>query len=479
MTTKVTQDYGIRPDVDKDPADDSYQEFAQRPTWSHAMDVELQKHSELMRPWEHDDFPEMENYYPTPLGGWPDTILENMSKTIAFLPSVTGLCRISCFAPQYCDGYIECHAILHQCPPSISQLGCVAAQQWTVISTDPPGLVGNTEFNPALVRPFRIYPATTWPAWPNSTMAKITVQMSDAVGNVCRETITVFCREKDCCTSEDYVAMTLDTVNTDDTIDSSTPATVTVKDGCGPYNWSVSGTGYSINPNGESHSLSAVVSVVGGTCGVDYSPFCTVSITDECGTTVTKKIKNTAGQWVDTGDNICASALPCTTSENGCAVGYGLGNQNCCHNEFLYALAQCNTGPNATGSCTDYCPADVCSQDCPPYNGAETVYSGKQCCDATGRLYAVHGVYVDPATAYAALLAGSFPLCNDSGCPTTSEVVYDNDPAVYCHWRGCYNTTNCNPGCCPGQGTYEPNQCGDIFLYWSYRQYYDVYAWGC
>ena len=304
MTTKVTQDYGIRPDVDKDPADDSYQEFAQRPTWSRGMGVELQKHSELMRPWEHDDFPEMEHYYPTPLGGWPDTILEN--RTVEFSPSGGG-CIISGFGPLYCDGYIEFHAAVHQCPPGVGQLSCIGLQQWSVVSTDPSGLVDRTEFNPSWVRPFRVYPATEWPAWPDASMAKITVEMTDAVGNVCRETISVFCRSKDCCTGPTYVVMTLDAANTDDTIDDSTPATVTVKDGCPPYTWAVSGTGFSIVPDGASTSLSAVVSAASG-CGV-----ATVTVTDACNTTITKKIRHTSGVW-------SAQTTGCPTGERSDAT---------------------------------------------------------------------------------------------------------------------------------------------------------------
>jgi len=337
MTTKVTQDYGIRPDVDKDPADDSYQEFAQRPTWSRGMDVELQKHSELMRPWEHDDFPEMEHYYPTPLGGWPDTILEN--RTMELRPQGEVADKKWPFPDcPCCFGGIEreCEAgvptSMHWDPPVWNYPFNPATQFWTIEGDYLEGSVKiflpgyYTEYL-AKGKDIPWYYASGYAAqffwhtinweWdPNAPGVAIDgwahVTLSYTILGLCKETrdIYVLC---DCCKSEAYVAMTLDTANTDDTIDSSTPATVTVKDGCGPYNWSVSGTGYSIVPNGSSDLLAAVVSVVGGTCGVDYSAYGTVTVTDLCGTTVTKEIRNTGGQWVwkSDSDHSCYDIVAC------------------------------------------------------------------------------------------------------------------------------------------------------------------------
>jgi len=113
----------------------------------------------------------------------------------------------------------------------------------------------------------------------------------------CREKIRIFCRENDCCTAPGYVAMTLNTDVTDDTIDDANPASVGVLNGCPPYTYGVSGTGYSINPIGGSYKPIAVVTAAAGTCGEDYSAYATVTITDMCGTIVTKKIRNTDGQW--------------------------------------------------------------------------------------------------------------------------------------------------------------------------------------
>ncbi len=90
---------------------------------------------------------------------------------------------------------------------------------------------------------------------------------------------------------------TINAAATDDTIDNATPATVTIVDGCPPFTWAVSGTGYTIDPNGSSALRAAVVSVAAGTCGVNYAATCTVTVTDACDNLVTKEIRHTAGVW--------------------------------------------------------------------------------------------------------------------------------------------------------------------------------------
>jgi len=89
----------------------------------------------------------------------------------------------------------------------------------------------------------------------------------------------------------DGLVYELDGDLTDDTIDDSTPATVTISGGLPPYNWTIGGTGFTIEPEGSSTSTSAVVTASGG-CGV-----ATVTITDACETTLTKQIRHTSGAW--------------------------------------------------------------------------------------------------------------------------------------------------------------------------------------
>jgi len=98
------------------------------------------------------------------------------------------------------------------------------------------------------------------------------------------------------CCLDAYVAPAIDAGSTDDTIDNATPADVVITDGCPPYNWTISGaTGYSIS--GASASLIAVVSVVAGACGTQYSPTCRVTVTDDCGNSADKILRHTSGHW--------------------------------------------------------------------------------------------------------------------------------------------------------------------------------------
>jgi len=73
---------------------------------------------------------------------------------------------------------------------------------------------------------------------------------------------------------------------------------------CPPYQWSVSGEGYTIQDDDgdqetdndlETVTLTAPTS--SGTCGVDYDIVAAVTVTDNCGQTDEVDIRNTAGRW--------------------------------------------------------------------------------------------------------------------------------------------------------------------------------------
>jgi hypothetical protein len=145
---------------------------------------------------------------------------------------------------------------------------------------------------------------------PNIDLHLICGSMVDGVGHYCEECIEVVCK----CNCDSVTNMTLDAANTDDTIAAGGTATVTVKDGCGPFSWSVSGTGYvldAMNTEGRANRITCIP----GTCGTNYSSVAVVTVTDACGTIVTKSIKNTAAEWVSytlgTGNN-CNVGGVCT-----------------------------------------------------------------------------------------------------------------------------------------------------------------------
>jgi len=131
-----------------------------------------------------------------------------------------------------------------------------------------------------------------------------------------------FCLELDdiyywdgCC----KIPMTFDDASTPDTIAPSSSITLYVEGGCPPYTWSVAGLGYTLD------FVSTVIgqnglNCGGGTCGVNYDPFATITVTDACGTSIEIIIRNTGGQWnvignVYNGNNNCASSFLCPTSK--------------------------------------------------------------------------------------------------------------------------------------------------------------------
>lgn len=119
-------------------------------------------------------------------------------------------------------------------------------------------------------------------------------------------------------------AMTFDDDNTSDTIDPGDSIELYVLDGCPDFTWEVSGLGYSISgesgspATAETSERNATLNCVGGTCGVDYDTYCTVTVTDRCGTSVEFVIKNTAGSWGNYVEecfepDACAGTATCET----------------------------------------------------------------------------------------------------------------------------------------------------------------------
>jgi len=317
----------------------------QQTTWFNAMTKALQRHSEFMRP-ELGDYPDMEYGFPDLPGG--KNLIPTDQQGSDLNPA--GGCVLSCYAPLYCDDDVECHF-------SISQGGAIPLQMTAKENNNRQPVSGDRMSMPshqtdsamdaiyrqtrgegyslpgsdyvmkrrtggadANVFPIRIAaPSGGWPHWPEQPSTKLKVCAQDQAGNVCCTKLTVFCRREDCCQQSDYVAMTFDDGSTPDTIAPGASITVYVADGCGPYNWSVSGQGYSFAAAQTSGGTNAL-SLVNGTCGTGAGQAAVqgfVSVTDYCGTTVTAAIKSTAGGWQDDGYAYVRCGSDCGT---GCSA---------------------------------------------------------------------------------------------------------------------------------------------------------------
>lgn len=300
---------------------------------------------------------------------------------------------MSCYAPLYCDEPVKCHFSLSQTPPGMTPTEGLQNVQMTVTETvayptkeirrvsgdrmsmqshqtdsvmdsiyrtqnsgeggpggGPKGRAKSLARPKAgSIFPIEIWPPSTgWPGWPDHPMTKLKICVQDPAGNICCTKLNVFCRIPDCCQAS--IAMTFDDANTADTVARSNSITVYALNGCGPYAWTVIGTGFSFATSvtaGPSNVLSASASA----CGTGA-----VTIQDNCGTVVTAKIRCTTGVWCTdaTKNNVC------TLSGSGTLESSG-------DNIFNYELVvgkfkqlQSISG----GGCSGTPPGSICSDIC-------------------------------------------------------------------------------------------------------------------
>lgn len=146
-------------------------------------------------------------------------------------------------------------------------------------------------------------------------------------------------------------AMSWDDAASSDTVARSNSVTVAVQDGVGPYNWTVSGTGFTLD-NAQTVGVSNTLNADAVACGS-----ATVTVTDDCGS-VTGYVRCTTGAWT-----LQAWSCPIPgawTSHVGgsferisgqykviqvVAACYGLGAGESCDN-----IGGCN----GKGTCNDY-----------------------------------------------------------------------------------------------------------------------------
>lgn len=310
-TRKLSQDYGIQPNLKS--KDESVVEFLEKGTWFHAMTKALQKHSELMEPW-NGDYPNMEYAYPRPQG-LPVPGNSEPSNPNDYGPA--DVCVISCFSPMYCDQPVKCHANMYQCPPGIPPYECIGRQSWRGAIESAGGSKLSLDFKASRVFPAEFMSAAGLWNSPPAPRDKVVIQMTDPVGNVCQTRLTVVCRSRDCCTGPGYVPMTFDNASTPDTVAPGANISVFILNGCPPYTWSVSGTGFSL-ANAQTTNLANTLSLAAGACGTgggEHAAKALVTITDDCGTVATAWIQSTDGSW----------GTVCTWSISGCSfLGCGL-----------------------------------------------------------------------------------------------------------------------------------------------------------
>ena len=156
-------------------------------------------------------------------------------------------------------------------------------------------------------------------------------------------------------------AMSWDDDASADTIARSASVSIAVQDGLGPYNWSVSGTGFTLG-TAQTAGVSNTLSADGAACGS-----ATITITDQCRTT-TGYVRCTTGGWVYKGDQCDLAGEASLDSVTGADFTMVLTSGNKKQEEiFLYGgYATCRVNGPGT-ECTDtlsYCCSESTAGSC-------------------------------------------------------------------------------------------------------------------
>ena len=172
--------------------------------------------------------------------------------------------------------------------------------------------------------------------------ANYAITFTDGLRHQCRDKIQIKCPT---CVCEEVANVAYDNDNSDDTIDREGTATVVVTDGCGPFNWSVSGTGFSISSltEGRTNTLSAD----GTACGS-----ATITVTDNCSDSCTGYVRCTEGHWeaISSGCTLSGSGTlishTCTDCDRWWTYELIAGNKRQLQNTVQYCTGSGGVGTN-------------------------------------------------------------------------------------------------------------------------------------
>lgn len=236
------------------------------------------KESEFEKPYLEDEYRKMHFDFPwpdwppfPPIPPWPPW--KPPEGPIEGLPG----CAIVCYEPLDCDEPVWCH-------PGIwcgTDIGCTLCT-WEVTGA-------TTGYTPHLSG------VGSWgiDIWIDSTLvesgkALINVCMTDPCENVCCQDVEVSCCD---CAAEPVLSWNVEPP--DAMTEDAGTASFSIQGGCPPYTYQVSGVNWSLGKSGARDELTNTIEVVatGGCLG-------TVTVTDICGDSVEKIIRNNRGSWV-------------------------------------------------------------------------------------------------------------------------------------------------------------------------------------
>jgi hypothetical protein len=192
------------------------------------------------------------------------------------------------------------------------------------------------------------------------------------------------------------VALEYDTDNSAETIAQSDTATVYVTGGASPYQWAVSGTGYTLQDSETTVGQNTLISD-GTSCGA-----AAITITDACEDEVTGYVRNTTGTWASKGATCglvagvgswtidCYEPLEYQWSYTGSAI---VGYQKQWQTGRLNVNASGQSGKPTQGECEADRAAYNCgaySSPCLPFASSWTLTKAESNCNQTPRWQGIY-----------------------------------------------------------------------------------------
>jgi hypothetical protein len=281
---------------------------------------ELEKHSEMLKPYQHDGYQEMEYFYPDYNFNWDfnfdfdiPTVRHDGVDVEGYppdVPSRTGTClRSDCwwydrYYIRNCDKNFDIDLKLTDIAfVDVSVEGPISLVRWnekkiTIVEAAVAGGFYGIRGERGLVK------------------AQIMVSAYPAP-KICYCEMEIIipkdCGECNCDTQEN---VTFDETKTPSTIAPGAQVTLYLSGGCAPFEWGVTGTGYTL-ASGVTQGRTNVLTSANGACSVDFGANALVSISDACGDTDTKNILNTFYSWdrITFLNTTCGNAARCVCDE--------------------------------------------------------------------------------------------------------------------------------------------------------------------
>lgn len=141
--------------------------------------------------------------------------------------------------------------------------------------------------------------------------------------------------------------------------------TVAITGSDGPFNWSVSGTGFTLD-NATTTGLTNTLNADGTACGS-----ATITVTDTCSGSATGYVRCTTGQWVDNGAG-CTVPGPYTSKDTG--GGSSAIYKRLLGKDWVWQTIKVAYATGDSGDCPSYCNYDTCT-------GCNDCVTGKACAE--------------------------------------------------------------------------------------------------